>query len=57
MEILLVEWLQHHSHRPLEQFVLERRNADGPRAFTIAFRDMHSTYRRGLVRTALGALQ
>ncbi len=57
MEILLVEWFQRHGHRPLEKFVLERRNADGPRAFAIAFRDMHPTYRRGLVRTALGTLQ
>ena len=57
VEILLVDRLQQHHDRPLEHFVLQRRDADGPGLSASALRDMHPPHRRRPVRARLRAFQ
>src|SRR3990167_376080 len=57
VKVLLVDRLQQHHDRPLEHFVLQRRNADGAGLSAGAFRDMHPSHRRRPVRPRLRAFQ
>jgi hypothetical protein len=50
MEVLLVDRLQHHRDRTLEDLVLKRRYAERARA-PVALRDVHATNGRCAVRT------
>ncbi len=56
-KVLLVDRLQRHRHRPLEDLVLERGNADGPGFPAGALRDVHPPHRRRAVGARLGAIQ
>ena len=56
-EVLLVDRLQHHAHRPLEDLVLEGRYPDGPGLAPVAFGDVAATHRGGLVRARLEAVE
>ena len=57
VKLLLVDCLQHHRHRALEDLVLERRDADGPRSRSITLRDVDASNRRREVRARLEAVE
>jgi len=56
-KVLLVDRLQDHRHRPLEDFVLERRDPNGPGFFAGPLGDIHPTHRRRPIRAGLGPVQ
>jgi hypothetical protein len=51
-EVLLVDCFQHHRHPSLQDFVLQRWNANGPRA-PVALRNVHPSHGRRVVRARL----
>src|SRR6185437_147162 len=52
LEFALVDGLQHHPHRLLDDLVLQRRDAERARA-TIAFRDVHAPHRLRVVAASM----
>ena len=57
VEALLVDRLQEHRHRTLEDLVLERRDPDGARLRPVPFRDVDPPDRRRPVHTGLRPVQ
>src|SRR5208337_1692990 len=56
-EVLLANGFQHHQYGPLEELVLEGRNADGARLLARALRHVDSSHGRRLVAAGLHALE
>ena len=56
-EVLLVDRLEHHRHRPLQHLVLESGDPDRAHRLAVALRDLHPAHRRRLVAAGLEALQ
>jgi hypothetical protein len=54
---LLVHRFQHHQHRTLEHFVLQRRYPDGPGRPSVVLRDVHAAYRRCTIAPRLEPLE
>src|SRR3990172_4417414 len=52
-ELKLINGLEHHGHRPLEDFVLHRRQANRP-VFLVVLRHIRALDRRRLVATVFG---
>jgi len=58
LEVLLIDRLQHHDDRPLEDFVLKRWYPDWSGLLRPgSFRDMHPSHRRCPVGTGFGSVQ
>ena len=56
-EVLLVDTLQHHHHRPLQHLVLERRNPDRSSLPAVPFRDVDAAQGRRGVLAGLEAVE
>jgi hypothetical protein len=56
-EVLLIDGLQGHDDRTLEDLVLERGDADGPGLRSGPLRDVHPPHGRRLVAAGLGPVQ
>src|SRR5271157_5653959 len=56
-EVLLADGLQHHQHGPLEELVLEGRDADGSPFLARALRHVDSSHGWRLVAAGLHALE
>ena len=57
IELLLIDRLQEHRHRTLENLILCRRNADGTSFLSVSLRNVDSLDRRRVVTACLNARQ
>src|SRR5580658_685877 len=55
-KVLFVDRLQSHDNRPLEHFILQGRNSQGPGFRSRPFRNTHPPYWRSPVRSGLGVI-